>query len=106
MTLETYVFQKDAAAEPTDRDLQFRIRVEFAEMPGLKLTLRQASRLFHADAARCERALARLVAAGTLSIDEGLFVLTPRRAPCSTSPDRRSVLGMAPVERHVRRRCR
>jgi len=63
-----------ALNDPADRDLQSRIRVEFAEMPGLKITLPQASRLFHTEAARCERALGRLVAAGALSINEGTFV--------------------------------
>ena len=57
-----------------NRDLQFRIRAEFKEMPGLKLTLPQASRLFHVEAATCQRVLARLVAAGTLSMDQGSFV--------------------------------
>jgi hypothetical protein len=65
--------------DQVDAELQVRIRVEFAEMPGLKLTLPQASRLFHVETAQCERALDRLVAAGALSIDEGSFVRGSRR---------------------------
>ena len=65
--------ERVVAAAP-DRELKFRIEAEFAEMPGLRLTLPQAARLFHADAARCQRMLTRLVAAGVLSVDEGSFV--------------------------------
>jgi hypothetical protein len=57
-----------------ESDLHVRIRAEFAEMPGLKLTLPQASRLFNIDAARCERALDQLVTSGSLSIARGAFV--------------------------------
>jgi hypothetical protein len=56
------------------KDLHLRIRAEFAEMPGLKLTLPQASRLFNIDAAQCAHALERLVAAGCLSMASGSFV--------------------------------
>lgn len=38
-----------------------RIRGEFLEMPGLRLTLRQAMRLWNLDAATCEGALGLLV---------------------------------------------
>lgn len=73
------VLEQSADLEPRDRDLQARIRAEFSEMPGLNLTLPQAARLFNVDAARCERALARLVAAGALGIHGGSFVLTQLR---------------------------
>jgi hypothetical protein len=75
MPLESTVLQKSAAGEPGDRDLQCRICAEYDEMPGLKLTLRQASRLFNLDAPTCERVLVQLVTAGTLGIVDGLFVL-------------------------------
>jgi hypothetical protein len=42
--------------------LLYRIRGEFIEMPGLRLTLEQAARLWHIDAALCATALMRLVA--------------------------------------------
>ncbi len=75
MPLESSVLQKSATGEPGDRDLRCLVCTEYEEMPGLKLTLRQASRLFNVDVPTCERVLVQLVAAGTLSIVDGLFVL-------------------------------
>jgi hypothetical protein len=46
-----------------------RVRAEFLEMPGLKLTLRQAVRVFGVDARQSERVLAVLVAQGVLVRD-------------------------------------
>jgi hypothetical protein len=46
-----------------------RIRAEFLEMPGLKLTLRQAGRVFGIDARQSECVLAALVAEGVLVRD-------------------------------------
>jgi DNA-binding IclR family transcriptional regulator len=43
-----------------------RIRSEFLEMPGLKLTVRQAARLWGLERATSERLLARLADAGFL----------------------------------------
>jgi hypothetical protein len=60
--------------EDEDDALRLRIGAEFAEMPGLRLTLSQASRLFNLERSRCERVLVRLVNAGTLSMDAGAFV--------------------------------
>jgi hypothetical protein len=57
----------------TDSDLEIRIRGEFAEMPGLRLTLPQASRFFNVERSRCERILAGLVAHGDLSACCGSF---------------------------------
>ena len=57
----------------TDSDLVTRIRAEFAEMPGLKLTLPQASRLFSVERVRCERILEVLVMHGDLSASSGSF---------------------------------
>jgi hypothetical protein len=79
MAPQASVLERSANVEPRDKDLQARIRAEYREMPGLKLTLAQASRLFNVDSARCERALARLVAAGALRVDEGSFLLTQPR---------------------------
>jgi hypothetical protein len=52
------------AAMPGDLNdgLVYRIRGEFLEMPGLRLTLEQAARLWHIDAAVCATVLMRLVA--------------------------------------------
>jgi hypothetical protein len=44
-----------------DRHLLMRIRMEYIEMPGLRLTSRQASRLWNLDQAACEAILATLV---------------------------------------------
>ena len=41
-----------------------RIRGEFREMPGLRLTFAQACRLWHLDAAHCRAVLEGLVAEG------------------------------------------
>ena len=57
----------------TDSNLETRIRAEFAEMPGLKLTLPQASRLFNVERLRCERILEELVTHGDLSSSGGSF---------------------------------
>jgi hypothetical protein len=56
-----------------DADLHRRIRAEFVEMPGLKLTLPQAARLFNLEQARCERVLGALVDDGALSSDGRAF---------------------------------
>jgi len=48
------------------RALIERIRAEYLEMPGLRVTLKQASRLWGADAAHCQSALDALVDAGFL----------------------------------------
>jgi hypothetical protein len=62
------------ATELHEHELHVRIQAEFNEMPGLTLTLPQASRLFNVDAGRCGRALDRLVESGSLSIARGAFV--------------------------------
>jgi hypothetical protein len=56
-----------------DHDLCTRVRAEFQEMPGLILTLPQASRLFSIEPARCERVLGALVLAGDLAISGKVF---------------------------------
>jgi len=54
-----------------------RIRSEFYEMPGLKLTLAQASRLFQLDASRCEQVLASMVDTGHLVLQGNTFLRSP-----------------------------
>jgi hypothetical protein len=51
---------------PTDRDWSQRILAEYREMPGLRLTLRQAARLWAMDAVQCQAILDALVASGSL----------------------------------------
>jgi hypothetical protein len=50
-----------------------RIQGEFLEMPGLRLTARQAQRLWDLDDVICESLLAALVDVRFLSEHEGLF---------------------------------
>lgn len=51
------------------------IRAEYVDMPGLKLTERQAERLFHLDSFACDAALGGLVDIGFLRrTPDGLFV--------------------------------
>jgi hypothetical protein len=62
----------DRANEPLVR----RIRAEFLEMPGLRLTLRQAQRLWSLDAATCASLLEALVDSRFLRRTEGdVYVL-------------------------------
>jgi hypothetical protein len=51
----------DSSDDPGDL-LLYRIRGEYLEMPGLRLTIEQAVRLWQMDAATCNSALMRLVA--------------------------------------------
>ena len=58
-----------------------RIRAEFSQMTGLKLTLEQACRLWHSNQTQCEAALERLVTDGFLrrSASGGFFALPSQR---------------------------
>jgi hypothetical protein len=60
-----------------EHDLCTRVQAEFREMPGLRLTLPQASRLFSIEPTRCERVLGALVHAGHLATDGNAFA-SPR----------------------------
>jgi hypothetical protein len=51
-----------------------RVRGEFNEMPGLRLTPKQAARLWGLDATMCEEVLSRLVAASFLRWSAGTVV--------------------------------
>ena len=55
------MFQEPNAPQQ-DHPLLTRIRAEYLEMPGLRLTLAQAQRLWALDATTCEALLASLVA--------------------------------------------
>lgn len=56
-----------------EHDLCARIQAEFQEVPGLRLTLPQASRFFSIEPTRCERVLDALVRAGHLATDGNTF---------------------------------
>lgn len=66
----------DASANTSihDQKLHLRIQAEFAEMPGLRLTLPQASRLFNLERTLCERVLETLVDKRVLSQSGTMFV--------------------------------
>lgn len=64
---------------PSVDTLTDRIRAEFADLPGLKITFAQACRLWHANEARCLEALESLVREGFLRrIASGAFIALPR----------------------------
>ena len=54
---------------PPVHDLQWRIRGEYLEMPGLRLSIEQASRLWALDRVACVDLLDRLVANNFLQCD-------------------------------------
>lgn len=51
-------------------DLANRVRGEFNEMPGMRLTFDQATRLWALDRHTCEAVLGRLLVAGFLDRDD------------------------------------
>jgi hypothetical protein len=58
-------------------DLVRRIRGEYLEMPGLRVTTRQAQRLFGLDGITCDEVLAHLLQSGFLSYTvDRMFKLT------------------------------
>jgi hypothetical protein len=62
-----------------------RIRVEYESLPGLKLTIEQAQRLWAVDDATCSAALESLIAEGFLHrTGTGKFIALPRPAGQST----------------------
>lgn len=50
------------------------VRADFDEMPGMRLTLAQAARLWNTDTATCARALQSLIDAGYLRRTAELYV--------------------------------
>jgi hypothetical protein len=60
---------------PRLESLVARVRGEYFEMPGLRLTLAQACRLWQVDVSTCEMLLDRLVRAGFLcKTDKGFYI--------------------------------
>jgi hypothetical protein len=57
------------------RTLIERVQAEYAEMPGLSVTLPQAQRLWAVDRATCEEVFSRLIRSGALRMTtKGRFV--------------------------------
>ena len=68
------------SAYAVDDAVRRRAEAEYLEMPGLKLTARQASRLWHLDAAASLRLLDSMVDAGVLyRAKNGAYVLLSAR---------------------------
>jgi hypothetical protein len=60
---------------PSPESLIVRIRGEYREMPGLRLTLAQACRLWQVDVATCETLLEQLVREAFLHrTDDGAYI--------------------------------
>jgi hypothetical protein len=77
-------------------DLDLRLRAEFAEMPGMKLTLPQASRLFNLDPVQCEGVLQARSQWGALQrrqvvrphwVRSGVALMIVPREPCRVGRD-------------------
>ena len=61
---------------PADGSLMNRIRGEYREMPGLRLTSAQAQRLWNLDREQCDAVFAALIDAGVIRrTPDGSFVL-------------------------------
>jgi hypothetical protein len=56
-----------------DSELYHRVAAEFREMPGLRITAAQATRLFSMEAGRCMEVLETLVSDGVLATERGVF---------------------------------
>ena len=68
--------RQDVSLKDVLSPLMTRIRGEYREMPGMQLTVVQASRLWHLDARTCEAVLLSLVDEGFLiRTSGGAFVL-------------------------------
>jgi hypothetical protein len=66
---------------PTHGDFVRRVRSEYLEMPGLRITASEAQRLFGLDAATCDDVLDGLVKSGFLTRVNGIFTLAQPDAP-------------------------
>jgi hypothetical protein len=67
-----------AVTEYVSDALLVRIKAEYSEMPGLRLTVPQAARLWALDLAICENALERLAESRYLRrTADGAYTLTP-----------------------------
>ena len=74
----------------TMEDLIQRVRGEFREMPGLRLTFAQACRLWQLDPATCGVVLQRLTRDGVLlRTRQGHYIAEPHARPLDAALDRR-----------------
>jgi hypothetical protein len=70
MHAATFEHGKAVFPLPSETELVNRVRGEFREMPGMRLTFDQAVRLWALDRRTCEVVLQRLVAVGFLEHDD------------------------------------
>ena len=71
----------DVGCMSVDASLVNRVRGEYREMPGLRLTVSQAARLWNVGAAECAATLQLLVSQGFLAqTPQGAFVMIPAAA--------------------------
>jgi hypothetical protein len=76
-----------------------RIRGEYREMPGLRLTLAQAQRLWQVDRTECESALEALLQEGFLAVTaDDAYVALPMTARVRLKP-LKATLDAAPLRR-------
>jgi len=73
MPLCDQIARDDSMNRFDENVLRTRVCAEFREMPGLRVTLPQAARLFSIDACRCHTLLTHLVEMGELSTDGRVF---------------------------------
>jgi len=76
--LQYDAYQETPRARADEHDLCTLVQAEFEEMPGLKLTLAQASRLFDLEPARCAEVLFALIRSGRLVTDGKTFKISQR----------------------------
>ena len=70
--------RRDASVTAPIDSLVARVRSEYCEMPGLRLTFAQASCLWQVDVATCETLLDQLVLEGFLcKTDRGAYIAAP-----------------------------
>ena len=67
--------REDTSRGSRTHTLLEQIRAEYAEMPGLSVTLPQAQRLWAVDQATCEEIFSRLISRGVLKrTNKGRFI--------------------------------
>jgi hypothetical protein len=71
-------FQRNGRTPPLSDALMARARGEYLEMPGLRLTVAQACRLWQLDAVLCTKVFDRLVSDGFLEQTNTGFYLASR----------------------------
>lgn len=74
MPLCDHVVRVGSMEQFEENVLRARVCAEFREMPGLRITLPQAARLFSIDFGRCQSVLGGLVERGELSTDGRVFL--------------------------------